>query len=114
MKSGSLISTLSSLNAHLQDIDIYDIQRIFRASKDAPVFNSQAYSPVPDRAVFQLDRSVSSWQHPKQEESAERKPLFDAGLTLIAEVADRPLDLLSNYVQSARVLETYKLDYERL
>ena len=76
------------LNFILQDIDIVDLQRIFRASQDAPVFDPQAYSPITDRAVFQLDRSVSSWQHPKQEESAERKPLFDAGLALIAEVAD--------------------------
>ncbi len=71
---------------YLQDIDVNDVQRIFKASMSAPVFDSQAYSPVPDKAVFQLNRSTSSWQHPKQEESAERKPLFDAGLALIAEV----------------------------
>ena len=70
----------------LQDLDIRDTQRILKASKGAARVDPQAYSPVPDKAVFQLDRSVKGWQHPKYEESAERKPLFDVGLSLIAEV----------------------------
>ena len=70
----------------LQDIDLCEIQRILKVSKEAAKLDSNAITPVLDRAVVQLNKKARSWQHPKQEESAERKPLFDAGLALIAEV----------------------------
>lgn len=70
----------------MQDIDVGEIQRILQASKQAAKIDAKAFKPISNRAVVQLDRSVKNWQHPKHEESAERKPLFDAGLALIAEV----------------------------
>lgn len=74
----------SRLLAKSKDIDFANVQRIFKASKAAEKPNPASFTPIPDEAVFQLDRSTCDWQHPRHERSAARKPLLDAGLALIA------------------------------
>lgn len=77
--------------AHLledaKDIDLAEIQRVFKASQQAAEGlgpGGQAH-PLAADAVFELNRWRSNWMMPQNEESPERLPLFDKGLELIAE-----------------------------
>lgn len=65
------------------------MQRLFEASRQAAEGgggHGGAVEPLADDAVFKVNRSRPNWMMPQNEESPERRPLFDRGLELIAEV----------------------------
>jgi len=83
----------------LQDIDLAEIQRVFKASQQAAEGlgpGGQAH-PLAADAVFELNRWRSNWMMPQNEESPERLPLFDKGLELIAEVGGAELLILTHH-----------------
>lgn len=76
--------------AHLlddvKDVDLAEVQRLLQASQQAAEGgHGKQVLPLADDAVFKLNRSRPNWMMPQNEESPERRPLFDRGLELIAE-----------------------------